>query len=196
MNTLLKSKKISELQKNRIGKSMYESIYLLDIKFINKDIEMIISGSTLNIYTVKLIELDIYCNCPDIKFKNTFCKHICFVICTIGKIYNENLFIIKKLLKEEKDCIILRLNNISTEPNITNLMLIEKYKKINFIPINLEDDCSICYNPYKKEDKLYTCQICSNTVHKECMKIWLESGKTCIFCRTKIVNIEYVNIAK
>jgi uncharacterized Zn finger protein len=198
MNNLLKSNKISEFQKVRINKSMYQSIYLLDVKYIDSIVELTITGSTLNIYTVKIIDLNIYCNCPDIKFTSCFCKHICFVLCIIGKLYNENLFIIKKLCPIEKENILLILRNIhkDPQPDIINSMLIEKYNKINFIPRNLEDECPICYISFKKEDKLYSCVKCLNCVHKECMKMWLKNKKNCVFCRSEIIDIEYDNIAK
>ena len=154
MNNHLKSNKISEFQKVRINKSMYQSIYLLDVKYIDSIVELTITGSTLNIYTVKIIDLNIYCNCPDIKFTSCFCKHICFVLCIIGKLYNENLFIIKKLCPIEKENILLILRNIhkDPQPDIINSMLIEKYnkefgeEKIKYLDYVAAEDKPALYN--------------------------------------------------
>ena len=66
------------------------------------------------------------------------------------------------------------------------------------IPKN--DNCSICYNNYKKKEisKLK----CNHIFHKKCISKWLDTSHTCPLCRqsiiscnlcnnTKIINLEY-----
>ena len=91
MISLRKSFLLSFEQKKRIDKCSYECIYLLETKFNDNGFILKLSGSTLNIYTVKLYNNILNCDCMD-NTKNIYCKHIYFVICFIGQIYNEDTF--------------------------------------------------------------------------------------------------------
>ena len=211
MISLLTSNLLCEKQKNRISKSSYQSMYLLEKTLTNSGVELKISGSTLNVYTVIIDDLNITCDCPDIYECNKhklYCKHICFVISMIGKLYNVEIFLNKKLKIEEKVFIILRLFNISNDPDIINDMLIKKYNNLklklllqtnNIEPRNKCEDCVVCFNTMK--DNFYTCNICSNAIHNDCLEIWLQKNKTCVFCRNTIeknlkVKDTYLNISK
>ena len=212
MNILLKSTIISTLQKSRISKCHYQSIYLLEKTNTYNSIILKISGSTLNIYTVTIEGLDIRCDCPDSHNKSEilFCKHICFVICIVGKIYDNNIFVSRKLNEEDKSYIIFRIFNAAKDTNFLCDFLKEKYSNLKYKMIdegnisantrNIEDDCTICYN-HMKETDVYTCSECLNSVHKECLKIWLKENNICIFCRSYIdlkitKNNSYLNISK
>jgi len=170
MISLIKSDLISKKQKERINKSHYQCLYLLEKNLTDKSIEIKLTGSTLNIYTITINDLNITCDCPDIyecnKY-NLYCKHICFVICMIGKIYSKDIFMNKKLKEEDKYIIISKLFNIFDDPTIVCHMLLEKYNtlklKINTTnnidqARNKDEECSICYN--KLGADLYTCNIC------------------------------------
>ena len=101
MNELLKSDKICLNQKSRITKAQYQCFYLLHTEYTEEEVNLKITGSTLNVYTVKIKNNMIKCDCPD-KFncysKKIYCKHVCFVICLIGKIYTEDIFVNKILI--------------------------------------------------------------------------------------------------
>ena len=114
MNSLLKTILISSEQKTRISKCHYQSIYLLEKTKTYDSIILKVSGSTLNVYTVTIKDLVITCDCPDSYHMHEiiFCKHICFVICVIGKIYDDNIFIKGRLTEDEKMDIIFILFNI------------------------------------------------------------------------------------
>jgi len=212
MNNLMYSPLICTEQKNRISKSHYQTIYLLEKTVNNKDnIILKLTGSTLNIYTITIYDSIVTCNCPDsnIKHEKLFCKHICFVICVIGKIYLIDTFISKKLTEEQRMDIIF---NITTDTTIACNYLTEKYLTVKFKAINdsknkdLEirnnkDDCAICFNIMENEKDIYTCENCLNAIHKECLKIWIREKNTCIFCRSYIniclsENNSYLNISK
>lgn len=212
MNNLTQSPLLCIKQKNRIYKAHYQTIYLLE-KIINSKDNIILklTGSTLNIYTITIINSNILCNCPDsnIKYEKFFCKHICFVICMIGKIYSIDTFIYKKLSEEQKMDIIF---NITIDKTIACNHLTEKYLNMKFKAItdsknenleirNIKDDCAICFNDMKNEKEIYTCESCLNAIHKECLKIWIKDKNTCVFCRSYInlclmENNNYLNISK
>ena len=190
MNSLLNSTLISAIQKNRISKCHYQSIYLLEKTRTYNSIILKISGSTLNIYTVTIEGLDITCDCPDSHNKSEilFCKH------------NE----------EDKSYIIFRIFNIAKDTNFLCDFLNEKYSNLKFKMIddssfstttrNIDDECTICYN-HMKESEVYTCSKCLNSVHKECLKRWLKENNICVFCRSYInlptnKNNSYLNISK
>ena len=128
MDVLLKSSIICNNQKNRLRKSLYQNFYLVETIFTIRGAILKITGSTLNIYTIKLIDLNMYCDCQD-SFRNLFCKHICFVIYTIVKINNYELFITKFLKSKtafelpeegfkEKIAKFILANNINSNPEI------------------------------------------------------------------------------
>jgi hypothetical protein len=96
MLTLLNSRKLSFGQLKRLEKCWEEFYYIID-KFLDKDeLCLKITGSKLNVYTVKCgKDLKIDCDCPDFlnyKGNNIYCKHICFVICIVGKIFKNDVF--------------------------------------------------------------------------------------------------------
>ena len=221
MDDLLKSENIHIEQKERIRKSMYQTLYLLSSKITDDTLELHISGSTLNVYEIKIIESSAKCNCPDYyrtNSKGLFCKHVCFVICIIGRIFDENIFINRALSLEDKFKIMFRVsNNCGGDPNIINSTFTDRFNKAvgkettpgpgpgeGELIRNIEEDCPVCYISLKepKDVKLYTCIKCSNAVHKECFDMWMKYNKSCVFCRTDIVlNIgkskggKYINIA-
>jgi len=162
MDIILNSKNISHKQKNRIRKSMHELFFLLKSKILNNNCEMIITGSTLNIYTLNISDTIITCDCPDFLYsnkKNMYCKHICFAICYIGKIRDERVFTEHKITEEDKNKILARLvSNFDEDDDdiILCKVLTDKYENLNLNKNtknnkiearNIEEDCSICYLP-------------------------------------------------
>lgn len=202
MQALLDSKNINFKQKRKILKAGYDSIYLVESNILN-DTECVlkVTGSTLNIYTITLKDNKLKCNCKDsfnCFINNLYCKHLCFVIIKIGKIFDYEVFLRNYLLEEESIKIILRLNiNCSNEPDIIFEYLIkkfktkretisvEKFKKKVEDKINIKDDCPICYLELGNNNIL-KCPECSNYIHQDCIQKWLLYNKNCVFCRNEI----------
>ena len=199
MNSILKSSLICDKQKSRLIKSGYQSIYLIKSTLTDNGFILFVTGSTLNIYTIKLEGEKITCNCKDTYL---FCKHICFVIYYIGNISDELVFLNNKISCEHYSKLIERLQtNCLNDPGIVNDMLNDKFKKrIDFHDVsgikNIEDDCPVCYSEIKDAD-LCKCPSCSNAIHENCVKKWLEYNKTCVHCRSDIWKHynEYINIS-
>ena len=49
----------------------------------------------------------------------------------------------------------------------------------------MPDICCICQNPICITN-IYTCNKCSNKIHKSCLAEWLENGDGCPMCRNDI----------
>lgn len=178
--------------------------FLLDNEISDDKIVLKISGSTLNVYTIEINEKNqnITCDCIDFQttciLKNLYCKHICFVYRRIGQIEENNLFLNSKLPTFEYNKILDRLclNNSSIRNDFLSnryLSLKDELKEVEHEnkfekeehSRNIEDDCPICYESLK-ENKLVTCPSCNNSIHNECMKMWLKMKTTCVFCRSDI----------
>jgi len=67
-------------QKRRLDKLKYEDFYLLKVEKNNLEYILTLTGSTKNIYQVKILNRKIECKCPDFqswcKSYNCYCKHI------------------------------------------------------------------------------------------------------------------------
>lgn len=132
-----------------------------------------------------------YCSCPDHKFgaskKEMVCKHICFVMCKVAKIFDPVFFATKKLSDDQFATVKEKLGNaLRCDPNICRppshltMALFKKRAK----PIEVEDMCPICYDSLN--DNLLSCPSCSNYVHDGCMRVWLERQGTCVYCRSDV----------
>jgi hypothetical protein len=81
-------------QHERFQKIMYENIYLLKIHN-NNDLVFKVSGSTSNIYSVRIYKTfewnNIFCDCPDAKkwanMYGVMCKHCIFIIFKVLKLF-------------------------------------------------------------------------------------------------------------
>ena len=194
MLVLKKSNLISLEQKRRINRSSYECLYLLESIITGHSFILKIIGSTLNVYTIKLVDNILSCNCMD-KLKNIYCKHICFVICSIGKIYDEETFNRNSLSDKEVQSIYKRINNnCDNDPNIIWKYIIDKYNIIKNTEnkfdkkesININSECSICYDNLNNDDNLAKCPYCKNAFHISCIEKWIKINKTCVLCRNNI----------
>ena len=201
MKKLLNSKIISQIQKESIYISFYESLYLVDTCLNNDGFILKLTGSTLNIYTICLKNYNITCNCEyKTQQNNLFCKHICFVICLIGEIkHDELLFYFYKLSNYHISKLTDRLKNkCYNDPNIINNYFVEKYKfKLNLNTKdcrNIQDECAICFLK-KVDNDIFKCQKCLNWIHRNCILKWLKYDNTCIYCRYNIIKHKYLNIS-
>jgi len=203
-------------QVKRLKKMSEDPLYLIDYKIeLNKELlEFHISGSTKNIYMVKITDTYVDCDCPDSrswakKFK-VCCKHVCFVLFKVVKVFSENnnlvldwnkqntsFFTNLKLSPEEYKYIksFLEAKKVSTD--VINQSLVDKYNKISTQDPNdmfkhsvrvldPQDDCPICYDVFGIDiQNLLSCLDCQNYVHTNCMNKWLEHNTTCVYCRSE-----------
>jgi hypothetical protein len=152
-------------------------------------------------YEIKMYKPDsnpkgsFWCSCPDHKFNSTkkqiVCKHICFLVCKVGKLIDRNFFETKQLTENQFQQFVEKTENIQnllrdltiSKPNktITRELFTQHTK-----PITEEDLCPICYDGFPDPASLLTCPQCTNYVHKECMLVWLERKDTCVYCRSDI----------
>ena len=137
-----------------------------------------------------------WCSCPSHKYhsikKDIVCKHICFIVCKVSKILSAEYFATKQLTRSQFNKIKKKGENINNLLNDTSLckrldhndVTLELFKRITR-PITEDDLCPICYYEMN-ENQVLSCPRCSNNVHKDCMMIWLEKSKTCVYCRDDI----------
>ena len=202
-------------QFKRLGKLDYESFYLLKIENKDNHFCLSISGSTKNIYQVKIYKNSktMYCNCPDAKSWakdfDVYCKHSCFVLFRVFKtVFPDKIKICnEKVFNEEQFCIMNeKLSNMSSVglvnysgTDIVDEELLERFQnmeKNDFKSENCEqyqvkskksDMCPICFMDFEEDDELIGCPDCKNTLHKECMEKWLSVGNvTCVYCRSSV----------
>lgn len=205
-------------QVKRVEKVYNEEYYVLDIEYKEENeniLKIKISGSKQNVYTITLDKYNntITCDCPDMesfsqKF-NCMCKHCCFTLLKIGKLFNEYTFNTKFISEYDFHTILNRLKKMNTinssdDLEIVNLNLKMKYLNMktsaNFVSSNEpsktkfdmsektitdEDECPICYD-YLNSGEVKSCPDCKNFVHLQCIKKWLEMRNfTCVLCRSK-----------
>lgn len=184
------------LQLRRYKKALNETYYVLDITESESSFNIVITGSTYNVYNIDVSKntYKINCNCPDAhkcEKDNMFCKHICFVYVKLIKQTKEYLFFYKKLFQTDITKLKLLSQNYIENPLVSEILrekylfqthLVETEEKI--VPLNLKDDCPICFETI--ENDLHTCKVCRNAFHIECLKIWLKNKNTCVLCRNKI----------
>lgn len=161
------------------------------------------SKKTRSEYEVKLYKPgasdrgSFWCSCPDHKFNSTIkqmvCKHICFLVCKVAKIYDPSFFRTKFLSDLQYSAFLSKAENIQqllADPNIARPqrpsqdVLLQLFKDKTKTMCD-DDVCPICYNALPTEE-LLSCPDCKNYIHNDCMMVWLERNKTCVFCRSDV----------
>jgi hypothetical protein len=51
--------------------------------------------------------------------------------------------------------------------------------------LDINESCPICYEYLKDETKCISCPDCKGYIHKDCMNVWLETKKSCVYCRSE-----------
>jgi uncharacterized Zn finger protein len=153
-------------------------------------------------YDVKLykpnsnVKGSFWCSCPDHKFnsskKQMVCKHVCFVVCRVGKIIDHEFFNTKQLSEEQYAILLSRLDNthhllrdltISRPTQENKLLIFKQREKV----ISEEDMCPICYDALDADcDQTLSCPTCLNYVHKGCIEVWMERNVSCVYCRSDV----------
>ena len=205
---------IDNLQHNRFQKVFIDNLYLLQIIDNKYDYIFKISGSTLNVYSIKVIKNQeknhIFCDCPDMKkwapINGVMCKHILFVIFKVIKLFSYynissnikvdidgSLFLKNKTLNKHHIQIVdnfIKLFNVSDpDKSIINPSFTKKFILINHQRnIQKNED-----NKYNSELPDIDCVICFTKCvqcigifHPHCFKMWLKFNKTCPYCRITI----------
>ncbi len=194
-------------QVRRLNRLFNEEFYLLsfskDDTSSNKYGKFNIAGSTKNVYTINWYkDNSFFCDCPDQKSYcqklNCVCKHVCFIVCRIGKMYDHNFFKNKKLSNTQADLLLQRLEHFDIDPNAIDTDLACKFAKLlndstetkksfnNGRTIIDDDECPICYDNLKGGKELLACPTCKQWVHKKCINKWLETKDTCVYCRSDV----------
>ncbi len=161
-----------------------------------------------------------WCNCPDHKFnsgkKNMVCKHICFLVVRVGRIFDQDFFTNKSLTEEQHEIFRAAVGNAaifadgqlererlaqrvahSVAPVIVPGVAITNRQATFFMcrrPPQAEDSCPICYDDmccaegdaHGSAPRCLSCPTCSNNVHQACMEVWLERNDTCVYCRSTV----------
>ena len=139
-------------QHERFQKLFYENLYLLKIHDSVHEINFSISGSTSNIYQVKILKSfewnNVFCDCPDAKkwanIHGVVCKHVLFVIFKVLKLFTFNnilstitvneegeLFLEKRKLKREYLEVISVFQDLFNFDEDTDFMKLEYVNKFN-----------------------------------------------------------------
>lgn len=166
----------STQQESRYQKIFTEPLYQIDFKQQEEKNIFFISGSTKNVYEVVLKNRKFECSCPDAKTwskkHHVVCKHICFVLFRVSKIFSKlgenvyfgfdleqssSFFETHKLNDKEQEFMDNFLTNRQFGRDVMNDDLKAKYLERINIPssqifqkstrvLQTTDECPICYD--------------------------------------------------
>lgn len=145
-------------------------------------------------YEVKIYrDNSMYCSCPSHKFNsskhNTLCKHISYVICRVGLMYDPTIFNTKKLTDQQVASLLARFDAASDLWNNKDLLppvdVTQESFRNGAKPMDPLEMCPICYCEYAAEPCV-SCPTCNNYIHTDCMNVWLERKNTCVMCRSDV----------
>lgn len=203
---------MNSAQSSRLSRMKTQPLYLIDQIKEDKIVEFTISGSTANLYQVKIDPENLSCNCPDMsswaRDAGVKCKHCCFVWVKILRLpteWLENNSLIDQSKVQEA------IQNQEVRAELINTSYQEKYRQLQqqknktnketgkeidtgketvcsdkFAVTKelIEDDCPICFDQLEATDSLQ-CPTCSNLVHQKCIRKWLSTGhQNCVYCRS------------
>lgn len=205
-------------QKIRIDRIYTQPFYLINKYKENEDFIFQVSGSTANLYTVKIntsSENLITCDCPDASSWalkcNVKCKHCCFVIIKVLGLDSQYLDPIKSNSQYYLKQIINACQNRVINKELFNEDYKQRYNELQKSNVDKftvtkvldeESDCPICFDKLLSEISSQ-CPTCNNIVHTQCIKKWLSvSNKNCVYCRgdwsdflhNNITKNEYINL--
>jgi len=209
---------MSKLIINRVLKSINENIKLIFYTTQKYGYIYYILGSSDFIYKVTINKNFQSCNCEDFMKHKTLCKHICFVLFKVLKVYKIFLNNFELKLIGDRSYIETFFFKKFVFPNLDWLLFkkkaktIEKYLKSSFfneeyynqfkyyyqqyyflIYKNLKESKEKCPICFKKINKGIKCSTCKNYFHVYCLNKWFEKIeiKKCPICRCDYWNIAY-----
>ncbi|KAJ5229688.1 hypothetical protein N7489_010396 [Penicillium chrysogenum] len=134
-------------------------------------------GSTGNIYKTVIGKLPT-CDCPDVRFRKTQCKHICFVLSAMD--VPEQLMYQRSFLPSELRAMLAVLS-LKRNLDRTTLASAGERKPV-------EGQCPICFHGFETDQKTTWCQSCGSNFHRACFKKWEAAMRTfhtvvnCLHC--------------
>lgn len=171
-------------------RGLQQPIYLIETLPItnNDERQYVVMGTSKKVYNVT-INTSPSCDCPDHTTRKTRCKHIYFVLLRIMKVNTGNV-------DQELYTSIEVQNMFNNIPEVTKLLCVddkmkEKYHKLkNNESLEVEkkdtdDLCPMCLDDLNNGSELDYCKYsCGKSIHKDCINMWLSSGKdNCLICR-------------
>lgn len=176
--------------------NLSNKMYLVDYREDKHTLDIDLLGSkrtskqSREKYTVVFDKLhsNFTCNCKDFiyrsKSRDIVCKHITFIICKVLSIYDHEFYETKKLSQEYQKRLYMIIGNSGVWNNnhISIKHMNSEFNK-NTKTLNVDDTCPICCDLLSSDDALISCPECNNYVHKQCMDVWIQQSKTCIYCR-------------
>ncbi len=168
----------------RLTKSLSEKIYLLYANQISESQwDFKVRGQSKNIYQQTLTSSQFSCSCPDHKTKQTFCKHLLFLVARVAIQMN-----IASNLSNDKTLWSINYFNDCSKSWIERLKsrIAENQNKPKSTDCSMiGNDCPVCFEEMKEGESLVKCiTTCKNYFHNECINLWLSSGhNNCPLCR-------------
>jgi Ring finger domain len=171
------------LEMLRLQKSLSEKIYLLYANQISEtQWDFKVRGQSKNIYQQTLTPFQFTCSCPDHKTKQTFCKHLLFLVARVAV----RIDIASKLSNDKTlwGEIYFNLCSVAWIERLKSRMENENKPKTT-APSAIGNDCPVCFEEMKDGESLSQCiTTCKNYFHSECIQLWLSSGHSnCPLCR-------------
>ena len=170
------------MENKRLIKALSEKMCLLCATQTEDKWVMKMRGSSNNVYEQTLTESTYCCSCPDQKGKNTFCKHLLFLVARVAKQYELG----GELAQRPKTTWKKTAYDACSMSWINCLSHLIKTKVEETVTI-VEGLCSICFEDLGSCELLECTTTCHQHFHKECMDRWLEHGDTCPNCRANWV---------
>lgn len=192
-------------QHERFQKIFYENLYLLKIHNTDYDFVFKVSGSTSNIYSVRINKSfdwnNIFCDCPDSKkwchIHGVVCKHSIFIIFKVLKLFSfknnlsqittsekgEEFLEKRKIHKDYVEVINVFLDLFKFDENNDFIRkdYIDKYNLIKTQVDNNEPKETNMLLDEKKESTM--CVICFDEFEKSTM-LSKEVNSQCLVCKT------------
>ena len=149
---------------DRIERATWQRIHVISSS--DDDNTYRILGTQGNEYKVTIDESNwkhSTCSCPDFTRRRRLCKHVYYVLIKVKRMTQEQL-----------------------EGGEGSSKAIEFYKP------NEGDECAICYDGYKENEKATSCEKCAKPFHVTCIKAWKSHCEktrvkvTCPLCRHKL----------
>lgn len=174
---------------SRYDRAFNQRLYLVSANLSDNNIEFNVMGSTGNIYNINIITNKETCTCPDYVGRQTYCKHIFFIL---GRVLNISKSDICNRMYD-----IRSINNYINDHNILQQFIQDDLAcKLNRLQLEpkkeveqktIEDNCPICFEEMNKSDNIVYCKyVCGKSLHKECFEKWnTVKSNQCVYCRGK-----------
>jgi hypothetical protein len=197
---------LSSQQFKRFEKIYIEPFYVVSSTLDDNMLaEFAVSGSTQNVYSVKLGRNGRFkCSCPD-SYTNCarlqcICKHACFVIFRVFRLAHVLDVGDLRLSEQDIDAIVSRVaaddfDKLQLAPKKSTKILADFETILR--PPAVDDECPVCYSFLFEEaaeatkntkSTLVGCPDCGNSIHRECARRWMmhASVPTCVYCRSRV----------